>query len=507
MVFLVLLMACFNFINLSTAQALRRSQEVGVRKTLGSSRGNLFAQFMSETALITIFSSLLGVVMATLASPLLKHISEVPAELPFLSQGLLWLFLGALTLAVTLLSGFYPALVLAGFNPVQALKNDVSKRAVGGATVRKGLVVFQFAIAQALIVGTIITLSQLDYIRNMDLGFDQELVYTFDISGDSLSQSKMAGFKQRLLQLPGVESVAFGSDQPSSGSTWMTNFSFGRGMPDQKFNTNIKFCDGDYQKTYGIRLAAGRWLEQSDTTKEYLINETLMRKVGISKAEEVIGKEVRLGGGRYRPVVGVIKDFHAHSAHQEIAPMVIGTRLERMYGAGVKINPKNMAAATAAIQREFDATYPEQVFDANWFDESLAQFYMDENRFAATCKGFGGLAIFISCLGLLGLAAHAAQRRTKEVGVRKVLGASVPSIIALLSKEFLALVLIAVVIASPLAWFFMQKWLSDFVYHIDIQWWMFVVAGMAAIGIAFLTVSYQSIKAALANPVKSLRSE
>jgi putative ABC transport system permease protein len=166
-----------------------------------------------------------------------------------------------------------------------------------------------------------------------------------------------------------------------------------------------------------------------------------------------------------------------------------------------------MTAATAAIQREFDATYPEQVFDANWFDESLAQFYMDENRFAATCKGFGGLAIFISCLGLLGLAAHAAQRRTKEVGVRKVLGASVQSIVALLSKEFLVLVLIAVVIASPLAWFFMQKWLTDFVYHIDIQWWMFAVAGAAAMSIAFLTVSYQSIKAALANPVKSLRSE
>ncbi|MFN0037403.1 MAG: ABC transporter permease [Saprospiraceae bacterium] len=505
--FLVLLMACFNFINLSTAQALRRSKEVGVRKTLGGSRANLFNQFMSETALVVLFSVAIGTLLAWAASPLLEHISEVPTELPFLSQPIVWGFLGVLAVVVTLLSGFYPSLVLAGFDPIRALRNNLSSQAGGGANVRKGLVVFQFVIAQALIVGTIITLWQLDYVRNMDLGFKKDLVYTFNMDGDSLSQSKLAGFKQRLLQIPSVESVAFGSDQPASGSTWSTNFAFGRGADDQKFSTTMKFCDADFQKTYGLQILAGRWLEPSDTMKEFVVNETLLKKVGIKNPEEALGKEIRLGRNKWRNVVGVVKDFHAHSAHRTLEPLVMCSNLQRMYGAGLKITPQNIPATTAAIQREFDNTYPEQVFDPTFFDESIAEFYVSENRFSATCKGFGLLAIFISCLGLFGLAAHAAQRRTKEIGVRKVLGASVAGITGLLAKDFLKLVVIAIVIASPVAYFFMNKWLADFAYRIDIQWWMFVAAALAAVGIAFLTVGFQSVRAALANPVKSLRSE
>ncbi|MDO8367799.1 MAG: ABC transporter permease [Saprospiraceae bacterium] len=505
--FLVLLMACFNFINLSTAQALRRSKEVGVRKALGGSRGNLFGQFMFETALVVLFSLVVGTFLAWAASPLLEQISEVPTELPFLSQPIVLGFLAVLGIVVTLLSGFYPALILAGFNPIQALKNDRSERSTGSGAVRKGLVVFQFMIAQALVVGTIITLGQLDYVRNMDLGFKKDLVYTFGINGDSLSQSKLAGLKQRLLQIPGVESVAFGSDQPASGSTWANNFAFGRGTEDQKFSTTMKFCDADYQKTYGLELVAGRWLEPCDTAKEYVVNETMLKKVGIKNPEEAIGKEVRTGRNRWRPVVGVVKDFHAHSAHRTVEPLMMTTHLKRMYNAGVKITPKNISTTTAAIQKEFDSSYPEQVFDSAFFDESIAEFYIAENRFSATCKGFGLLAIFISCLGLLGLAAHAAQRRTKEIGVRKVLGASIFGITGLLAKDFLKLVIIAIIISSPIAYYFMDKWLADFAYRIDIQWWMFAIAGLGAITVAFITVSFQSVKAALANPVKSLRSE
>jgi len=505
--FLVLLMACFNFINLSTAQALRRSKEVGVRKALGGSRGNLFGQFMFETALVVLFSLLVGTFLAWVTSPLLEQISEVPTELPFLSQPIVFAFLSVLGISVTLLSGFYPAMILAGFNPIRALKNDASDRSIGGSSVRKGLVVFQFMIAQALVVGTIITLGQLDYVRNMDLGFKKDLVYTFGINGDSLSQSKLAGLKQRLQQIPGVESVAFGSDQPASGSTWANNFAFGRGTEDQKFSTTMKFCDADFQKTYGLELLAGRWLEPSDTAKEYVVNETMLKKVGIKNPEEALGKEVRTGRNQWRPVVGVVKDFHAHSAHRTVEPLLMTNSLKRMYSAGVKITPKNISATTAAIQQEFDATYPEQVFDPTFFDESIAEFYIAENRFSATCKGFGLLAIFISCLGLLGLAAHAAQRRTKEIGVRKVLGASTLGITGLLAKDFLKLVIIAIIIASPIAYYFMDKWLADFAYRIDIQWWMFVTAGVGAIVVATCTVAIQSAKAALANPVKSLRSE
>ena len=504
---LVLAMACFNFINLSTAQALRRSKEVGVRKTLGGSRGHLFGQFMSETALVVLAAVAIGAVLAGLASPLLALISEVPKGLPFLGQANVWAFLAVLTLALTFLSGSYPALVQAGFNPVRALKNNVPRQAAGGASVRKGLVVFQFMIAQALLVGTIITLGQLDYLRNMDMGFSKDLIYTFGINGDSLSQSKLNGLKQRMLQISGVELVAFGSDQPSSGSTWSTNFALGRGTEDQKFNTSIKFCDADFLKTYSLQMVVGRWLEPSDTSKEYVVNMTLLKRAGIGNPEEALGKELRLGGNPWRKIVGVVKDFHSHSAHDELEPLAMTCSRKRFYGAGVKISPQNITATTASIQRVFDETYPEQVFDATFFDESIAEFYISENRFSNTCKGFALLAILISCLGLFGLATHAAQQRTKEIGVRKVLGANVAGIIGLLAKDFLKLVLIAIVIASPLAYFFMQKWLADFVYRIDIQWWMFVTAGLGAVAIAFLTVAGQAIRAALTNPVKSLRSE
>ncbi len=504
---LILLMACFNFINLSTAQALGRSKEVGVRKTLGGSQSALFNQFMVETALLVFCSVMLGALLAWLGLPLLERISDVPTDWPFLQQPMLWGFLLLLVLLVTLLSGAYPALIMAGFNPVKAIKNDLFTQTSNGVGLRKGLVVLQFLIAQALVVGTIITLSQLDYIRNMDLGFKKELVYTFNLAGDSLSQSRLSGFKQRLLQIPGVESVSFGSDQPSSFSTWMSNFAIGRGRPDQRFNTSIKYCDADYQNTFGLQLVAGRWLEPSDTVKEYLVNETLLKKAGIAQPESALNEELKLGGGKWRKIVGVVKDFHSHSAHRELEPLVLASSLKRFYTAGVKINTQNIKSTTEAIQRAHDEIFIEQVFDATFFDEQIANFYINENRFSDTCKGFGAIAIFISCLGLLGLATHAAQRRTKEIGIRKVLGAGVSSITVLLAKDFLKLVLVAILLGSPLAYYLMDKWLQDFSYRIDIQWWMFVTAGLAAIVIAFLTVSIQSIKAALANPVKSLRSE
>jgi putative ABC transport system permease protein len=504
--FLILLMACFNFINLSTAQALRRSREVGVRKALGGARSTLFGQFMTETALVVGISVGLGALLAWLSAPLLKHISEVPDTLPFLSQPALWVFLAVVAVVVTLLSGSYPGMVLSGFNPVRALKNDLSHRAVGGAGVRKSLVVLQFLVAQALIVGTIITVGQLDYLQRMDLGFDKNLVYTFSVANDSLSITKLDGFKQRLQQLAGVEAVTFGSDQPASGSTWNTNFGIGRGTNDQPFMTTMKFGDADYQKTYGLSLVAGRWLSPSDTAREYVVNETLLKKVGI-RPEEALQKELKLGGGRWRPIVGVVRDFHAHSAHSALEPIAMTTSKRRTYDVGVKISPQNMTATTAAIQREFDATFPEQVFESRFFDEQIAEFYVAENRFSDTCKGFGGLAIFVACLGLFGLAAHAAQRRTKEIGIRKVLGASVAGITGLIARDFLILVGIAIPAASVLAYFFMQKWLADFEFRIDIEWWMFALAGGLAVGIAFLTVGFQAVRAAMANPVRSLRSE
>lgn len=504
---LIVIMACFNFINLATALAARRSKEVGVRKTLGGGRAQLMRQFLGETALLVLISVAMGTALAATLSPLLKHISDVPDTLPFFSSPVIWLFLMIVAVLVSVLAGFYPAMVLARFNPVKALKSNISPNNTGGGALRKSLVVLQFVIAQGLIVGTLITVSQLEFIQKKDLGFQPALVYTVQVGNDSISAPRFETFKQKLLQLPAVESVSFGNDMPSSGSTWASNFALGRGSTDALFSTSIKYCDPDYFSTYGLKIAAGRGLEPSDTIREGVVNQTLLRRLGVHDPNEVLGKELRLGGRRWMTVVGVVKDFHSHSLHQELEPVTMTTRKEFYNVAGVKIRPENMAATTASIQKIFDETFPEQVFDGEYFDESIADFYHDEQRFSLTCKGFAVLAIFIACLGLFGLASLIAVQKTKEIGIRKVLGASVGSIVALLSRDFLLLVIIAFAVAAPAAWWGMNQWLQNFVYRVEIGWFLFALTGLVAIAVALAAISFQAIRAGLANPVDSLRSE
>lgn len=503
---LILLMACFNFVNLATAQATLRAREVGVRKTLGSNRGQLIVQFLTETAMVVFAAVALGAAMAFLLSPALKYFSEVPSSWPFLSKPAVWAFLGLAAIVITLVSGLYPSLVLAGFNPIRALRRDAAQQTLGGFPVRKVLVVGQFVIAQALIVGTLVTLQQLDYLRNKDLGFTKDLIYTFNFMSDSSSLSKLDVLKQRIMSVSGVTSVSFSSDVPSSSSTWNGNFSLGRGKDDAPFNVSYKFCDADFANNYGLKLAAGRWLQPCDTLREAVVNETLLRKLNV-KPEEAIGQEIVLGRHRVLPIVGVLKDFHSHSLHEPLEAMMLSTKKKNYSTAGVKIQPSNMNETVASVQKIYEETFPEQIFEGEYFDERIAEFYRDETRFSYTCRAFAGLAILISCLGLFGLAAHAASRRTKEIGIRKVLGATVAGITGLLARDFLRLVVIALVIATPFAWYFMNQWLENFAYRVDVKWWLFLVTGMIAIMVAFATVSFQSIRAALGNPVKALRSE
>lgn len=504
---LVLAMACFNFINLATAQAAGRSREVGVRKTLGGSRGQLVAQFMGETFVIVGLSVGTGALLAFLLSPLLKKVSDVPDTQPFLSQPAVLGFMALATVSVTLLSGFYPALVLAGFNPVKALKNNITTRTVGGISLRKALVVTQFVIAQALIIGTLVTVSQMNYLRDMDLGFKPDLVYVLEgINPDSVSLPRYETFKQQLLQIPAVESVSFGNDRPASNSVWDSNFALDS-PNDAPFNVTLKFVDSDYLKTYGLRLVAGRMLEPSDTIREALVNETLLRKLGIANPQDALGKNFRVGGRRPVPVVGVLADFQSSTARDAMRPFAFMSRKSRYYTAGIKIRPENMATTTAKIQQVFDANFPEQICDGGFLDDKIAAFYRDDERFSALCKGFALLAILISCLGLYGLASLLAVQKTKEIGVRKVLGATVGSVVALLSKDFLLLVLLAAVLAVPVAWWAMSQWLQEFVYRAPLSIWIFAgTVGLSAL-VAFLTVGLQTWKAARVNPVKSLKSE
>jgi ABC-type antimicrobial peptide transport system permease subunit len=504
---LILIMGCFNFINLATAQSSLRAKEVGIRKTLGGQRKQLIGQFFTETSLLVLLAVVIGAILGHLISPWMELISNVPADIPLMGDIDVWLFLLIAFVGVTFFSGIYPALLLSGYKPIVALRKNQTAGKSGGSLLRKALVITQFTIAQTLIIAALITISQLAYIQKKDLGFQKDLVYTFSFNNDSASVAQQPILKNSLLQLPAVESVSFNSDHPLSGNTWGSNFRFADRPEDEDYSITIKFCDEDYQDTYGIHMVAGNWYTKSDTMRHAVVNMTLLNKLGIQNPVDVIGQDIRLGGSTMMKIVGVTEDFHTHSLRSEHLPLIMSTRKDFYWEGGVKIRPDQMATTTNSIRQVFDNVYPEQVFNGRFLDESIAEFYEDERRMSNTSKAFGILAILISCLGLFGLATHAASMRVKEIGIRKVLGSSVAGIVGLLSFDFLKLVMIALLIAIPVGYYLMQEWLQSFVYKIDLGWWTFVMTGLITIVIAFLTVSYQSLRAAVTNPIESLKSE
>jgi predicted permease len=503
---LIIVMASINFINLSTAQSVGRSKEVGIRKVLGSSRQQLITQVIGETTLIVIFSVILAIIIAKLALPLLKNIASVPDDIGLFSIGSA-LFIIITTIVVIILSGIYPAMVVSGFKPVLAIKNKITAASIGGIPLRRALVVAQFAIAQLLIIGTLVAVNQMNFVNEADLGFNKSAVLILPGYTDSISLNKLDAFKQRLLQKPGVKSVSFSSDPPSSDNNWGQNFYYNHSDKDPTYPTFLKYGDADYFKTYGMKFAAGRGYDQSDTTRQAVVNETFIHKLGIQKAENAIGKDVKLGSGQWVPITGVVKDFKTNSLRDAVKPIVITANKKFESQAAVKIETKNLKNTVADIQSLWESTYPEYAYNGYFLDENIAKFYQQENQLAMVYKIFAIIAIFISCLGLYGLVSFMAVQRTKEVGVRKVLGASVFSIVFLFSKEFMILIAISFVIAMPAAWYMMTEWLQNFAYRIPLTGGVFVLAIVASTGIAWITVGYKAIKAALVNPVRSLRSE
>ncbi|MCE7065630.1 ABC transporter permease [Dyadobacter sp. CY326] len=502
---LIISMACINFINLATVQAARRSKEVGVRKVLGSGRRELMRQFLSETFLIVSVAVLLGVLLAMVSMPLLGKISQVPADLPVIANPRIWLFILVLGIAVSFVAGFYPAVVMSGFKPIEAIKSKIANRSLGGVSLQKMLIIVQFGISQILVVGTIVTITQMKYIGNLDLGFEKEGVYAVNL--DEAYTTRFETFRNELLQSPEIASVSFSSDVPSSDDNWSGNFAFDNKGKDEDFQVFNKFADHNYFKAYGLEFVAGQGYVAGDSVGSCVVNETLLAKVGIKNPQEAIGKNIRMGGGQWQPIVGVVKDFKANSARDAAKPIMIAPMPQFYWIAGIKMETKNVSKAVAHIEDVYSRVFPEVAMQGKFFDQSIEEFYNQERQLSLLYQIFAGLSIFIACLGLFGLATFMAQQRMKEIGVRKVLGASVSSIVGLLSKDFLLLVLIAIIISSPVAWYFMDKWLQDFEYKIAISWWMFAVSAVLAIVIAFTTVSFQSIKAALMNPVKSLRSD
>jgi putative ABC transport system permease protein len=520
----LLMLGCINFINLSTAQASQRAKEIGIRKTMGSSKYQLILQFLSETFIITLFASVLSI---SLIPVLLKLFSDfIPEGLRFsVNEPFLILFLLILVLTVSLLAGFYPAAVLSSSKPLQVLKNQAYQGSARtrGAWIRQTLTVAQFIIAQAFIMGTFLVGKQIRFMLDKDLGFSKEAILSFNTPYSDTSVSKRYFLLNELKKIPGINLSSLGNDVPSSFGWWTTILEYQNGKKEIQTQIELKAGDTNYLKLFQIPLLAGRYLQSSDTTKEILINENCMHFLGFQNPQDVIGKMVKLDD-KMVPVVGVMKDFHAHPLNFKIAPLAFCQKIDNCREMIVALKPENLKYFTSAgatgirkendwkeviakIKDAFSKTYPQENFDYAFFDESIAGAYGSQQNISSLLKWATGLTVFISCLGLLGLVIYTTNHRVKEIGVRKVLGASVAQIVSILSKDFIKLVAIAFIVATPLAWWALNKWLDDFAFRTEISWWVFAVSGLGMIAIALITLSVQTIRAAMANPVNSLRSE
>ena len=504
----LLVVACINFINLSTAQSVNRAKEIGVRKVLGGNKSQLMKQFLQETALITFFSIILGCILAMMALPLLNTIMSRSLSFDLLNNPIIIFYLFITGVLVTLLAGIYPAMVLSGFNPIYAFKSKINVSASGGISLRRGLVVFQFVIAQLLIIGTIVVIKQMQYFRKQPMGFDKDGIAMINLPSDSSLKTKYPLLKSRVEAIPGVVSASLCMEAPSAVWAWQTDFIFDNDAEKKDFFITGQFADTSYFKTFGISLLAGRLPFHSDTTREIVVNEAFIKKMGLHTPADVIGKNLSyVGWNRKVPIVGVFKDYNNKSLRDAIMPVAITTEYSTYEWIAVRMDSRNMNTTMENVRHLFTGIYPSYMFDSFFFDERIEKFYRNEAVTGKLFRIFSILAIFISCLGLYGLVSFMAVQKTKEVGIRKVLGASAQSIIYLFSKEFTLLIGIAFLIAAPVGYYFMHEWLSGFYYHTSIGWWVFAVAIFLSVFIAWATVGYKAIKAALANPVKSLRTE
>lgn len=504
----LLIVACVNFINLTVAQAVNRAREVGVRKVLGGSRAQLLAQFLGETGITSLLAMLISLIIVAIAIPAVNNLLEISLTPSTLYSPQLVLFLFGALLLVSFLSGFYPALVLSGFKPASVLKGATGSDQKQGVMFRRGLVVFQFVIAQALIIGTLVVASQMDYFRTASMGFKKDAIIYASFPGDSLSRTKVDYLRDQLTKIPGVEKVGFSMFSPvSDAGSWATDLNKeGHKGVNPDMIVNMKMADPDFFSVYNLPIVAGRIYFASDTMREFVVNETVVRNLGIRNPKEAIGMLVSVNG-KTLPIVGVVKDFHVNSLRDPIDPLVMSTSKNGYGLANLRIDLSKTKSITAVMESLWNKNFPEFTLEYKFMDQTVANFYKQENQLSQLYTIFSGIAIFISCLGLYGLISFMAIQRKKEIGIRKVLGAPVRDIVILLSKEFTLLVVIAFLIAAPLAWYFMHQWLQAYTYHIMIGVWFFAATILASVCIAWLTVGYTAIKAATANPVKSLRTE
>jgi len=507
----ILLIACINFMNLSTARSANRAKEVGIRKVAGSLRSHLITQFLTESVLLSFFSMLIAIAIAALLLPLFNQLAGKEMHVSTLFSTWLFPVMVALVFVVGCIAGSYPAFYLSSFQPIQVLKGKIAK-GFKSSWLRSGLVVFQFSISIILIIGTIVIYNQLDYIRSRKIGYNRDQVLV--LHNAYYLDKQIHSFRNELLNIPGVTNATISGDLPTG-----INFDNEGWFRDATFDaskavvlTNF-YVDENYVPTLGMQMAQGRNFSKdfpSDSTG-IILNEAAVKVLSFKDPlKETLYRpdfsNGNINGAIAYHIVGVVKDFNFSSMHNNVGPLII--QLSENWGSiAVRINSKNIPSLINSIQAKWNSMAPGQPFNYTFMDADFNNVYTAEQQTGKLFITFAVFAIFIGCLGLFGLVTYAAEQRTKEIGVRKVLGASVSGIVAMLSKDFAKLVLIASLIAFPVAWWAMNKWLQSFAYRINISWWVFVIAGIAAIAIALITVSFQAIKAALSNPVKSLRTE
>ncbi len=514
----VLLIACFNFINLATAKSLQRAKEVGVRKSVGAGRRQLMFQFIGETILLSCISVVIAVVLSIFLLPWLNNFTGKQISLlMFINPVVLLLFI-VLIFIVGIIAGFYPALVLSGFKPVKVLKGTISSDEKPGKIpwIRHGLVITQFALSVLLIISALIVFNQTNYLHNKDLGFDKDQIMFFPMRGDNMFKNADA-FKNDLQQIAGVSSVSIGYGFPGDAVAGDDIIVPRNGENVSQSATQL-MVDYDYIKTLGLKIIAGRDFSKamsSDKDHAWIINETAVKSLGFGSPQNALGKDLAWHPwGATNPdslktgkIIGVVKDFNYKSLYDKVETTVLQIFPDAAWKVAVKMKSADLSNTINSVKNVWNKFSPEYPLEYKFLDENFTQMYNTEDKLKSLLFIFTAIAIFVGCLGLFGLAAYTAERRKKEVGIRKVLGASTQGVVLLLSKDFIKLVIISLLIASPVAWYFMNKWLQDFAYRIHISWWIFIITAILALSIAFITVSFQAIKAALANPVKSLRTD
>ena len=510
----VLAIACFNFINLATARSLRRAKEIGVRKVVGAERKQLIFQFIGETVLLSLLSMVLAMIATLFLVPVLNEFTGKSIEFNPIANPILGLLMLTVGVLIGILAGIYPALVLSGFQPIKVLKS--MKPASNRSWLRPALVVVQFSLSVLLIVCTLIVYRQTAYLNDKDLGFSKEQVMYFNVTNEVAQ--KLDAFKDELRQQPNVLSVTSGYGMPGDAFAGET-ITLPTKEGERKVSISQFIGDHDYVKTLGLRLIAGRDFlrdRSTDVREAFIINETAVKMFGFGTPKAALGQAIYWD--EWAPldstqpvkrgkVIGVVKDFHYKSLHEKVTASVIQLYPQVTETVAVKLRGGNMNNSIANINEIWKRYAPGFPLDYKFVDETYGKMYSSEQKLSTLLWIFAIMAIVVGCMGLFGLAAFSAEQRTKEIGIRKVLGADVFNIVGLLSKNFLLLVLIASVIAFPVAWWAMKAWLDDFPYRVEISWWIFGIAIIAALFIAMITVSFQSIKAATANPVKSLRTE